>query len=155
MKELKLTLDLVPATSWANNVRTILTKKQWNLLKQIIGSQAYYVCQICGGTGPKHPVEIHEVWSYDDKKNIQKLEKMIALCPSCHRVKHYGFAKVKGLEKQALKHFMKINKLDKQVAQQYIDQAFVEWEKRSQKNWILDLSYLKEFGIIINEKECK
>jgi hypothetical protein len=144
---LLLTIELVPASSWANNVRTIVTKKQWDIIKAKVSSKAYSVCEICSGVGPKHPVECHEIWGYDDKNLIQKLEGMIALCPDCHMVKHIGLAGVRGKTVPAIKHLMTINKINNKEAEAYVAQAFQVWAERSKKTWKLDLSHLKEYGI--------
>lgn len=147
MKSLKLSVELVPQSSWLNNVRAVVTSSQWDVIRGVVSSKTYYMCEICGGVGPKHPVECHEVWSYDHKTLIQKLERMIALCPDCHMVKHIGFAKIQGKFDKALKHFMRINGLGKDKAVKLIDDSFVIWAERSKKKWKLDLSHLKEYGI--------
>lgn len=144
---MRLTIELVPSSSWANNVRTIVTKKQWDIIKAKVSSKAYSVCEICSGVGPKHPVECHEIWGYDDKNLIQKLDGMIALCPDCHMVKHFGLAQVMHRTDKAVAHLMKINNLDYFQASKYIDEAFQAWAERSKKTWILDLDHLKEYGI--------
>ena len=156
MKKLKLEIELVPSTSWYNNVRACVSKSQWDKIKSTVASQAYYVCEICGGEGPKHPVECHEVWLYDEKRCIQTLERMIALCPDCHQVKHFGLAEVQGKRDKALKHFMKINKLTKAQAEEQIKKAFLKWLERSKKDWTVDISNLENYGINISKlKEIK
>lgn len=151
MSELRLTIELVPRSSWMNNVRAVLTAKQWDSLRRIVADKAWNVCEICGGVGPKHPVECHEIWKYNEKTGIQKLEGMIALCPDCHSVKHFGFARISGKEEQTLKHFMKVNGLKKKEAEKAILAAFELWAKRSTLEWKLDLSVLKEYGIDISK----
>lgn len=156
MTELKLTIELVPQSSWMNNVRAVLTAAQWNAVRTRVCDAAYNVCQICGGVGPKHPVECHEIWDYNDKTLVQKLTGMLSLCPACHRVKHIGFAQVQGKGEQACRHLMKINGFSKKEAEKYIANAFVIWKNRSQQQWTLDLSLLKEYGIDPNKlKERK
>lgn len=150
MTKLKLTIELVPQTSWTNNVRAILTAKQWRILAGVVSDRAYNVCQICGGVGPKHPVECHEIWEYSEKTKVRKLAGMIALCPDCHLVKHFGFANTQGKGEQALKHFMKVNGLKKKEAQAEIAKAFDTWRKRSLVDWELDLSGLKKYGVDID-----
>lgn len=147
MSNLKLTIELVPQSSWMNNVRAVLTAKQWDALRRVVADRAWNVCEICGDVGPKHPVECHEIWAYNEKTGIQKLEGMIALCPNCHSVKHFGFARISGKEERALKHFMKINGLKKKEAEKAITSAFELWAKRSTLEWKLDLSILKQYGI--------
>ena len=148
---LKLTIELVPATMWLNNVRAVVTKKQWDYLKSQVSSKAYNLCEICGGVGPKHPVECHEIWAFDNKNLVQKLEGMIALCPSCHMVKHFGFAEVRGKRAIALRHLMSVNKLTLNKAEEYVAQAFKVWAERSKKNWTLDITHLKEYGVDIDK----
>lgn len=150
---MKLTIELVPRTSWMNNVRAVLTAKQWNALRGMVADRAYNVCQICGGEGPAHPVECHEIWEYNERTAIQHLAGMIALCPDCHMVKHFGFARVQGKEELALKHFMKINGLKKKEAQAKISEAFKVWRERSKIDWKLDLSGLKRYGIDVSKLE--
>ncbi len=62
MKKVQLTIELVPSTSWYNNVRSIVTRAQWDKLRAIVYDKAWHLCEICEGVGPKHPVECHEVW---------------------------------------------------------------------------------------------
>lgn len=150
-KKLKLDIELVPSTSWTNNVRAIVTKTQWDKIKSAVASKAYYICEICGGVGPKHPVECHEVWSYDDKTCVQTLVRMIALCPNCHSVKHIGYAEISGKFANAVQHLMKVNKLTKVAAGKVISDAFTKWAERSKKNWTVDISQLEDYGIDISK----
>lgn len=152
---MKLTIELVPQSSWMNNVRAVLSKKQWDYLRSQVSSKAYDVCEICGGVGPKHPVECHEVWSYDNKTLIQKLERMIALCPNCHMVKHIGLAEIMGKKVYAVRHLMAVNKMTSKKAEAYIEQAFSVWSERSKKEWKLDLSHLEEYGVDVKSIKPK
>lgn len=150
---MRLTIDLVPSTCWFSNVRSSVSKQQWDIIKSQVASKAYNVCEICGGVGPKHPVECHEIFSYDDKKCIQKLEGMIALCPNCHSCKHLGLAQIQGRGEQILKHLMRINNITKSVADDYVKNIFKIWAERSKKVWKLDLSHLEEYGINVKKIE--
>ena len=147
MKKIVLSIEMIPQTSWFSNVRSAVSKAQWDVLRKQVYANAYHICQICGGVGPKHPVEAHEIWKYDDKNLVQKLEGMIALCPNCHMVKHIGLAQVQGKKDLALKHLMKVNKISKKDAEQYIADSFMVWAMRSTKSWTLDLSGLKLYGL--------
>lgn len=151
MPKLLLTIELVPSTSWFNSVRSAVTKKQWDYLKSQVSAKAGNVCEICGGIGYKHPVECHEIWHYDSKKLIQKLEGMIALCPNCHMVKHIGLAEVRGKKIQALRHLMAVNNMTNKEAEAYIETAFKVWAERSQKNWKLDLTHLAEYSVDVKK----
>jgi hypothetical protein len=149
----KLTIELVPQTCWFSNVRDHVDKPRWDILRRHTYKQANYQCEICGGVGPKHPVECHEIWDYDDERCIQKLIGLIALCPSCHQVKHIGLAGVRGKEDEAKKHLAKVNKWSNLEVENYLTTVWNQWRKRSKNNWKLDLSWLEDnFNIKVAEK---
>jgi hypothetical protein len=137
----KLTIELVPETSWFTNLRSMFSRADWDVLRRYIYKTAGYKCEICNGVGNKHPVECHEVWNYDDKKHKQTLIDLIALCPRCHEVKHIGLARVRGRNEYAERHLASINKWNSVQTQEYIDKAFSKWELRSQYDWKVDISF--------------
>lgn len=145
MNNLKLTIELVPSSSWCNNVRTKLKQSEWDKIRRKCYQESNYVCDICGGKGRKHPVECHEIWNYNDKTRIQKLIGLTSLCPSCHEVKHIGLTTIKGREKQAIKHLMKVNNINERTALNIIDSAFMLHGARSTKEWDLDISFLETY----------
>lgn len=147
LKNIKLTIELVPETCWVSNVRTCVSERDWDRIRKASYKVAGNKCEICKGQGPTHPVECHEVWAYDDKTRIQKLERMISLCPSCHRVKHFGLSQLRGLGQITLSHLAKINEWDLTKAHLYTVWAMEVWEERSGKTWRLDLSLLDRMGI--------
>lgn len=150
-----LTIELVPSTSWFDNVRSAVTTSQWDFLRKKVYNEANNICEVCGGKGKKHPVECHEIWDYNDKKLIQKLERMIALCPDCHMVKHIGLAQIQGKFEKAILHLMKVNKINKNEAMLYIKKSFDLWNKRSAKKWQVDISELTRYGIDFNSIKQK
>jgi hypothetical protein len=147
-KELKLTIELVPSSAWWSNVRSKVSQRDWDKIRKWTYKRANYQCEICSGKGDHWPVECHEIWEYDDKNTTQKLNGFIALCPACHNVKHYGLSQITGKGEKSLEHLCKVNNLSKKEALEYIKQAFLTWEKRSQVWWDIDISILeKEWGI--------
>lgn len=142
-----LTIELVPKTAWYKNVRSNVSKDDWERLKKIIFSRAGHKCEICGGWGSRWPVECHEIFVYDDEHHIQKLEKLVALCPPCHEVKHIGLAGLRGRGSSAKAHLAKVNKWSIEDVELYIEACFELWYRRSCHEWELDLSYLEQFGI--------
>ena len=139
---IRLTIELVPRSCMYTNVRSEVSDDTWSRYKGFISDEAGARCEICGGRGPKWPVECHEVWSY--LCGVQKLERLIALCPSCHEVKHIGHAHVNGRFDEAREHLMKVNRMTPEEADRYIGEAFEGWGRRSESNWILDISYLEK-----------
>lgn len=141
----KLEIELVPESAFYSNLRKVISTKGWNIVRRKAYQKANYHCEICGNQGLKHPCETHEQWAYEN--GIQKLVKISALCPSCHMVKHYGLTKMKGLEKKAFKHLMKINNWNEGRARKYVNKCFDIWRERSYKKWKIDTSYLKQYAI--------
>lgn len=144
---LKLTFELVPRTAWFLNVRSMVSKHNWDVLRKECYAQANNLCEICGGRGSQHPVEAHEIWQYDDKHKLQKLVRLIALCPSCHSVKHIGNSFLRGEAEDALRHFQAVNVLTQKEAIDLLKDAFSIWEERNSHQWKCDVSWLDGKGI--------
>jgi hypothetical protein len=100
-----------------------------------------------GGRGSRHPVECHEVWEYDDASGVQRLVRMIALCPACHEVKHIGLAGMKGRGDLACAHLAEVNGWTSEVAARCVEDAFAVWRTRSSRTWALDVSALAAYEI--------
>lgn len=152
MAKPKLTIELVPASCWFSNVRTLLPKKTWDKLRKESYSHANHKCEICGdhgkNQGKKHFVECHEIWKYDDEKRTQKLEGLISLCPRCHMVKHFGRSTVIGKQDVAMAHLEKVNKWTHKQAVTYLAEVFAVHSKRSMYKWKLDVQILHEqYGV--------
>jgi hypothetical protein len=151
-----LTIELVPRTSWFSNVRELISQSEWDQVRKAIYQKANYLCEICGGRGKKWPVECHEIWLYDDKNRIQKLSGLIALCPSCHEVKHIGLAGVRGRADIAEAHLIEVNSWTRKQAEEYLEKVKAVWRKRSHHNWTIDFTWLEEqFGIRVASKTQK
>src|ERR1017187_3032700 len=103
---MKLEVELVPSSCFYTNLRSILSKGNWDRLRKYSYEKANLKCEICGESGldqgSKHALECHEVWAYDDVNLIQSLVRVEALCPRCHEVKHIGLAGLKGHNQRAV-----------------------------------------------------
>ena len=142
MTDRPLTLNLVPSSCWGSNLRSELPKSEWERLRRRTYKEHDYTCQICGGVGRNHPVECHEQWEYDEETKTQILKSLLSLCPSCHEVKHFGFATTRGRQNEALAHYQRVNNVGRNDAISEVQQEFRVWEERSSKNWKLDVSLL-------------
>lgn len=138
---MKLTIELVPKSSWFKNLRSELSKENWDKLRKRCYREADYRCEICGGKGEKWPVECHEIWGYE-KSNRQVLKGLIALCPKCHKVKHIGLAEVNGEIENCISHLMLVNRVSRDKALQQISEAFDLWRERSKESWDVDISWI-------------
>lgn len=146
---MKLSVELVPQSSWGNNLRSEanLSKSEWDKLRKASYKKANYRCEICRGQGAKWPVECHEIWHYDDENNVQTLKGLISLCPTCHKAKHLG--RTLSVEPQEIKdevliQMMDLNKFTEQELEEYIISVFEKWQERSSKKWTLDLTWLEK-----------
>jgi 5-methylcytosine-specific restriction endonuclease McrA len=143
----RLTIELVPKTSWYSNVRSNVSSAEWDRLRRPVYQRARSRCEICGGRGTKHPVECHEVWLYDDAAGFQRLVDLIALCPPCHSVKHLGRSHLKGRGDDAIVQLMRVNGWTAARAEAYVDLVLDIWKLRSVVSWRLDLAWLAERGV--------
>lgn len=144
-----LTIELVPKTTWYTNVRSHVTPSQWDVIRRKSYALANHRCEICGDTGKNqgtwHHVECHEIWGFNHETKVQKLIGFMALCPLCHKTKHAGLAQLKGDGELVIKQLMKVNKITRQEASEYIETAFELWEERSQHEWELDITMLDSY----------
>jgi hypothetical protein len=149
MEQYKLTIELVPRTAWYTNVRSNVSKDEWDRLRKKSYALANNVCEICGDTGKsqgyKHNVECHEIWDYDDANKAQTLTGLISLCPYCHKCKHPGLAQINGELNIVINQLMKVNNISKDDAEKLIDEAFNLWRERSKHEWKLDISYIENY----------
>ncbi|MDQ4075003.1 MAG: HNH endonuclease [Chloroflexota bacterium] len=147
-----LTVELVPQTCWFSNVRDHVSQDTWDFLRHATYRQANFTCEACGGRGERWPVECHEIWHYDDQHHIQVLDGLMALCPSCHEVKHIGLAGVRGYGARAKAHLATVNGWSEAQTEAYLAEVWQTWHERSRYQWTLDLSWLAQYGITVSPK---
>ena len=142
---MNLTIELVPRSCWYSNVRSNVSETTWSRLKSICFKAANYRCEICSNRGLHHPVECHEIWHYDDHRLIQRLDRLIALCPRCHQVKHIGLAIERSETHKAIEWLCHVNSISPDQALQLVKRACTIHEIRSAYSWSLDLSLLSGY----------
>jgi hypothetical protein len=144
---MKLEIELVPKTCFGKNLRNLMDKSDWDVLRRDTYYAFGYKCGICLEGGQLH---CHEIWEYDEDNRIQRLKGFIALCPLCHRVKHYGHTMMLA-EKgeldliEVVEHFMKVNECTHEEFLRHRAVASLVWKRRSKFNWALDLGKYKEW----------
>lgn len=143
----RLEVELVPSTCWGSNLRSELTAKQWSTCQQFVYARSGRRCEVCKGVGPRWPVECHEIWRYDEVAMVQVLEGLIALCPTCHQVKHAGFAAARGQLHVVIMQLCEVNDWALEHAELYLEVVFEIWNARSQHHWALDTRWLKALGL--------
>lgn len=141
---MKLEFELVPDSVWGSNLRSILSKAQWDVVRKEAYARANGRCMICGR--PAKRLEAHEKWSYDEKNAVQKLEDVVALCHACHETVHIGRTQLMGREAEAAAHFCKVNGCNYAAYRKALGKATEDHLRRNRiAEWKLDLSYLKKF----------
>jgi hypothetical protein len=139
--QLRLTIELVPSTSWYDNLRKVIPQSKWDKLRKRVYEKYGHKCAVCGAEGR---LNCHEVWEYDDHNHIQRLKGFIALCDLCHHVKHIGLASILAAEgrldyEKVVGHFTKVNGCDRETFERHRDEAFTQWRERSKYDWRVDL----------------
>lgn len=142
IKKFKLLPSMVPIGCWYSNLRTLLPKGGWDVVRKNAYARANGKCMICGA--PCSRLEAHENWAYDEKNKIQRLDCVVALCHACHSVVHIGRTQLVGNEDAAIKHFCRVNGCG---YSEYIRALKIANEDNVRRSalgeWQLDVSYLK------------
>lgn len=144
-----LFVDPVPSSCWFTNVRSCVDEVQWDQLRNMVYRRAQNRCEACDRPrgADRDRLECHERWSYDDATRTQSLRRLIALCWTCHRTTHFGYAQVTGTDDIARTHLARVNGWSRAQVQAHIDAAADLWAQRSTQDWHLDLSILTNAGI--------
>ena len=158
-----LTVELIPKTVFFSNVRTVLPKKYWDVIRKESYARANHKCEICYNKGKdqgfNHDLECHEIWDFNNETRVQKLVSVTSLCPICHQVKHFGRTSAIGKQAQAFKQLETVNGWSHKQCLDHLKEIMIEWLDRSKYKWRLDLSILNElFNIpkeVIKEGEKK
>ena len=143
-KKLKLNFELVPDSCWYSNLRSLLTKAQWDAVRKNVYARAGGKCMICGA--PSSRLEAHEQWEYDEKNAVQRLKAIIAVCPACHAVIHIGRTQLKGNVRAAEDHFMQVNGCSYAEYRKALGEANEAHARRNRvAEWKLDISALANY----------
>jgi 5-methylcytosine-specific restriction endonuclease McrA len=148
----RLTMEIIPTSLHGQNPRTHFGREWWDATRRAAYAAAGYRCEICGGRGPRHPVELHERYSYDEHAHppVQRITGLIVLCPACHAVKHMYRTGAVAAENNnravldgALRHLREVNGWTGQQLDRYLAQVRREYERREAIGpWTADYSAL-------------
>jgi hypothetical protein len=90
----ELEFELIPRCMHHKNVRAVVPRDIWALLRHICLRFDGAKCGECSST---ENLECHEVWEYrTEPVRVMKLAKLRILCHLCHLGKHIGFAGICG-----------------------------------------------------------
>lgn len=140
----KLRFQIVPDGCWKVNLHELLPKKAWDFIKNDVKKNALYMCEICGKKTDR--LDAHEVWAYDTKRGVQKLENIVAVCKDCHNAIHINRSYLTGDFARAEDQYMKVNGVSYAEMKKDLKEANEENAKRNAvSEWKLDLSFLKKY----------
>ncbi len=140
-RELRLTAELVPSSTWYLNLRNAVPQETWDTIRRGTYRACGYRCAVCGARGR---LNCHEVWAYDDESRVQRLSGFVALCDWCHHVKHLvhaaGLASEGKLDfERVVRHFMRVNGCDRSTFEEHRERAMEAYRRRSVEEWRVDL----------------
>jgi len=138
LSKYKLWGSLIPKRLFYANLRKVLTKHQWDSLRNLVYEKDSYRCFTCGISGVK--LEAHENWKYDYKNSIQKLHDVNALCKMCHLNNHLGLAAIlvregKIDQRKLVENWCKVNLEEISNFREYQKKVMRLWELRNQFEW--------------------
>jgi hypothetical protein len=142
--------DILPETIWGSNLRGILSQADWDRLRIPVCETAGNRCEVCGQPGydpdtgkPRRP-DCHELWHFkvSTTSAVQRLARLIALCPDCHRVQHAGRASIRGELPKVTSQLRAVNSWNESEIQLALNNAEDRYRWRRRFNWDLDLSLL-------------
>lgn len=144
MKDLKLTIELLPKGAWGNDFSRTLSKKDWDILRNECYKKANHHCQICGYE--TDDLDAHEVWDFDIKERTQTLKDIIGICSRCHGVKHIRNSQRLGYGENAKRHFMEINNASELEFASHFTKALMDFEEKNQVYRWKIVADLERFG---------
>jgi hypothetical protein len=132
--------EMLPSSSWENNLRTALPPAKWDALRRHCYAAAGNRCEICGDAGR---VECHERWEFDDLMCVQSLTGLLSLCAYCHKGHHLGYARRLGVYDQVLDKMRDVNSWSRAQLDQAMRDAEALATERDRFYWHVDLSWLE------------
>lgn len=161
LNKAKLEVELIPVNSWGKNVRAVVSQEIWQNLRWKFKAtrystdltepiREYLICEICHEKNTD--LHLHEIWKFDNEKQVQKLVGLIPICENCHNAIHFGRAIKVGLGDAAIEQLIKVNNWsDKQIIT-HLKNAEKLWQTRNEFNYELDLTWLQENNLVQENK---
>lgn len=135
MSYLKLTIEPIPMDSLLASLAKLLPSEQWNSIRHEVYRRAGFRCQICG---QEDRLSCHEIWLYNEETGCQWLRGFAALCKNCHGVKHLVFCRDAARLRQLINHFVAVNHISQEEAEQYLQTATQQQQRLNQRHWTIN-----------------
>lgn len=137
--------EMLPVTTWEQNVRHLMGGQVWDRMRRHAYRAAGYRCEICGASGP---LEAHEQWTLSNETCVQKLTRIIALCPLDHKAHHMGWARRNGTWPAVCEQLKFVNSWSTLELTRALTEAREVWEQRCDWPWTVDLTWLQDQGYL-------
>lgn len=139
----KIDLDIFPSTALCRTLKEIVDEETWARARKLAYVKDSYRCRHCGGKGEGFPVYAIPIWSFTDVKVgkgyfIQKLERVISVCPKCFSLRR-GWPSFEAV--LPLVAEMWDMKLEETF--QVVEEKMENMERLSRRLWVLDLSAIE------------
>ncbi|MFE1230298.1 hypothetical protein [Streptomyces sp. NPDC058745] len=153
-----LYVDLIPTTCWGSAGRTVLASQyEWQRIRTMVYERAGNACEVCGNTredleqlGYAPRLHAHERYTYLSvgESRVQRLTRLICQCLACDEVTHIGRTSTLGPHylDRARTQAMRVNGWTRNELDAHMTEARRLWEERSQWEWKLDVTLLKNAG---------
>lgn len=174
----------IPLKAAGQNLWGVFERDTWNRVRKINYGMTGHRCAICGGRGgyiadkilgpeeKRFGVDCHEVWEWDQPDadtgvGIQRLRRLLVVCPSCHSTFHSAYftrlGANKGMGAEVADFIenrrMLINGVNAETLIEQLDLARDKLnEIKSVDKWILDLEtlgqqqYMLDHGAVMLER---
>ncbi len=135
---LKLTIQPIPVSTWGRSLANRLPRKDWDKIRYDEYRRADYTCEICEEINLS--LHCHEVWSFEERKKIQRLMGFEVCCELCHDVHHFGRSKAtktKVYIDRLIRHWCVVNKKTLNDFRLYESQIFEINKKRANRFYVV------------------
>jgi hypothetical protein len=107
----RIRADALPTSTHGSNLRSIFSLTLWQRLAIAACGAAGNRCEVCGAVSASRRPHAHERWIFERVGDqwVQRLDRLAALCPTCHLVQHVGLAGVIGYTHDVIRQLMDLN----------------------------------------------
>lgn len=136
------TLTALSNQTWFTSTSEHCSKRYWNQVGMLIKGFHQCQCAVCFSIKTDDEIDIQELWSFDDKRKIQKLVVYYPICIDCLDNTMLG-DDLDSEERQGIAQYLtKINKWSFSEADEHISESLVLKKKRNQSEWLVDVDHL-------------
>lgn len=147
---IRIRADLLPPTVWGSNVRALAlttNPRTWDRLRIPVCEAANNLCEACHRPAPgRRRPDCLEQWAFDvhGPVPVQRLRRLVALCPDCHNTQHIGRAQNIGILDDVRDTLQRVNGWGPAQVEADIARAWARFNAISTVAFALDLSVLAD-----------